>query len=103
MIALLLCDCGGAELRGRDCLRSCGMKDYLEPKASWGKKACLDFLSNFPNDNREAKLARGTVNNFSSYCIAFGYKSDGSVMWVDFQDSAPTTMFDGEILVENYA
>ncbi len=102
MIALILCDCGGAELMGRRKLLGAGMKDYLEPVAYKGKEAGLRFLDNFPKNDKEVILAKEHLKNFSSYAIVFGYK-EGKIRWTDVADGSPISALDVGVIVDNYA
>lgn len=102
MIALLLCECGGAELMARQRLKDAGMKEYLEPVAYQGKEKCSKFLESFPQDDKEIALAKIHIEDFSSYAIVFGYKN-GRIRWTDVADPSPLAALDVGVIVENYA
>lgn len=102
MIALLLCNCGGAELLARQKLMGAGMKDYLAPKVYQGKEACLKFLEKFPETEKEVGIAKVHVDIHSSYAIVFGWHEDGRIRWTDVSDPSVVAQLDVGVIVKNY-
>lgn len=105
MLAILVCDCPGAENMARGTLQEGGVLNWMEVPVYVGEEKIQQFLDSLPS-TLDGQIGRETiipmVKNSSSYALVVGYTSR-VIYWENVAENDLQSQVRGRTIAEKFA